>query len=445
MNVDRMFRRHAEYYRKKWFPAQYPDPYGAFVDDVTEEAVKHLSAVPGHASAALLLVLRELLPRLLHREPATAAERIYLQSMEGGIRAADAMYHLRALPDGERMRLWDAWRQWAQQAKTPLTEWLSERTAVEHKLKGETKQALSRFAIDAEKECEGIDKMLRATRDVFANDLHRVGTGRSLADWLAVFRLQPFDTLGDWNDFGAFARGWAEMCHITTLPNLNRSQVSPAEQHCFPVDPPARVILRYGKAAGPVDLLRFLQELGRASFYCGMNPELSSTDRLLGDPQLPHFWSYLYAGALTHPAGIDKLIGAGADELAQRLGLVTRFWNRYDCMLALYHERLAPDMKEAQDLYVACWDLAFAIEPPHFLYLFDLERSGDALLRVTAFRSAVAVIERLRSLFGNAWFASERCAKRLRDYRHEGYRLKLADCLQDLDAVAADPFLISSS
>jgi hypothetical protein len=253
------------------------------------------------------------------------------------------------------------------------------------------------------------------------------------------------DSLADWDDLQAFASNWSDACHITSLPALKRSGEEPAEQQVLPVNPPSRVVQRYGTAAGPADTVRFLQELGRSSFYCEMNSDLSSTDRLLGDPMLPHFWACLYADLLAQPAGITRLIRIGSEDLAPRLNLILRFWNRYDCLLAMYHERLASDLKEAQDLYVACWESSFSIEPPHFLYLYDLERSGDSLLRVCASRSAAAVAERLRSLYGTDWFASQRCARKLRDYRYEGYRLRLEDVLRDLDAGAGENFLIPSS
>ncbi|HSP06585.1 MAG TPA: hypothetical protein VLR94_05370, partial [Acidobacteriota bacterium] len=345
----------------------------------------------------------------------------------------------------KRKQLWESWKEWARQSQSSLHEWLTERTALERKLESHRKDALARFGIDAARECAGLEPLLRTSRDIFDFELRRYSRGRTLTDILSAFRMPMCDSLADWDDLQAFARNWSDACHITSLPSLKRSAEEPAEQQVLPVNPPSRVVLRYGTAAGPADAIRFQQELGRASFYCGMNSELSSTDRLLGDPMLPHFWACLYANLLSRPAGVARLIRTGSEDLAPRLNLILRFWNRYDCLLAMYHERLASDLKEAQDLYVACWESSFSIEPPHFLYLYDLERSGDSLLRVCASRSAAAVTERLRSLYGNDWFASQRSARRLRDYRHEGYRLRLKDILQDLDAGEGENFLIPSS
>jgi hypothetical protein len=51
-----------------------------------------------------------------------------------------------------------------------------------------------------------------------------------------------------------------------------------------------------------------------------------------------------------------------------------------------------------------------------------------------AYRGAVAAVDRLRELYGTTWFASEGCARRMRDYWNEGFHLTLRETLNDLGA-----------
>lgn len=442
MNLDRLVRRYADYSRNKWLPQTYADPMGPLIDDINEDTLKRLKDVPGKIAAALALEILALLPRVQHRDLFADVKRAFEQKLDGLILPAAAFYYLRASSPEKRSSLWNAWKEWAMQSETPLHDWLDVRFDIQRNFKDVRSQSLAVFGIDAAEASVSLEGALRVTRDIFDFELRRHGNGRTLAEWLGIFRLQRFETERDWNDFAAFADHWALTCGIPTLPALKRATDHPHVQLAFPIDPPTRVTQLYGAAAGPLDTLSFLQELGRASFYRGFNAELPAAQRLLGDPQLPHFWSFLYGSILLDQAGITRLIRSGMEDLANWLRLALQFRVRYDCVLALYHERVGSEMKEAQDMYSECWDLAFSFEPPRFLYLYDLERSGDAMHRVRAFQAALGAIDRLKSLYGNEWFASSRCAQRLRDYRHEAFGIAQEDLLQDLGAVSSDQFLM---
>ena len=442
MNLDRLVHRYADYSRKKWLPQNYADPMGPLVDDINEDTLKRLKDVPGKVAAALALEILWLLPRVQHKALFADVERAFQQKLDGSILPAAAFYHLRASTPEKRSSLWNAWQEWAMQSETPLHDWLDVRFGIQSNFNDIRIQSLAAFGIDSAKACASVEEALRSTRDIFDFELRRHGNGRTLAEWLGIFRLQRFDTERDWNDFPAFAGNWALTCGIPNLPALKHATDHPHMQLSFPIDPPNRVTQLYGDAAGPLDTLSFLQELGRASFYRGFNAELPAAQRLLGDPLLPHFWSFLYGGILLERAGITRLIRSGMEDLANWLRLALQFRVRYDCVLALYHERAGSEMKEAQDVYSACWDLAFSFEPPRFLYLYDLERSSDALYRVLAFQAALGAMDRLKSLYGNEWFASSRCAQRLRDYRHEGFGLAAEDMLQDLNTTPNHYFLM---
>lgn len=442
MNIELLAQRYAEHLRRKWFPQKYQDFYGAFIDDINGDTLDALKSQSGPAAAALALAIIDLLPHVQHQELATEAEREYLRTFDSDVRPAAAFYALRASAVENRMQMWNSWKQWAESSRTPLYDWLNQRLATRSQFAEVKTCALTTFGIDSSKACNEIENALRATRDLFDFHLRRYSKAKQLPDVLGSFRLQEFDSLADWTDFPSLAKSWSLTCHIPSLPTLKVSPETPEIQQVFPIDPPERVVQRYGIAAGPVDSARFIQQLGIATFYCDMNPQLTSQERTAGDPQLPSLWSHLYGNALRDPEALTRFLRYGMEDLAPRLELIRHFWLRYDCILALYQERLASDLKQAQDLYVSCWDIGFQIEPPHFLYLQDLERANDALLRVLASRAASGIEDRLKSLYGNEWFASTRSGQRLREYRREGYRYTMMDILHDLNAEPNDQFLM---
>jgi hypothetical protein len=465
MLTEQLRRNLEEYHRKKWFPDLYPDPYGELIDTLTIERILEFAESKDRPSLAAGSYLARVLPQVefpgLLKEMRTAISKpIYRKK----IRADSASFYVRALDDAFSRELWTHFREWNEDWRSALENWLKAKLDLRDRMSKLTDAHLSELKIDAGAWSADAKETLKATRDFFDFQINRHAPCGTMRELLRFFRWERWDSVADWTDFRALAKSFSELCHITLPPQMRRnesglrSELGPpgrtgqasnsvdageAALNLFPILPPGRVRLQYGKAAGVVDAVRFLIAYARGCFYRGMNPELNIEDRICGDASLEQFWGCLYGQIMSTPAGVSRLIRPLAEPIAESVQLLFQFWYRYDAMLTFYESRVPASLKEAQDIYVDSFETAFSVEVPHFLFLYDLEAAENALSRAIAVESAVAATERLASLYGKQWFASSRFARRVRDYWWEGYRLTLSDVLQDLNVTITSsyPFL----
>jgi hypothetical protein len=249
--------------------------------------------------------------------------------------------------------------------------------------------------------------------------------------------------LADWNDFPALSKSIATTCGIKKIPALRKNESENAIQQLYPIDPPHKLILEFGKASGIFDAVRFAFEFGKGVFYAGMNPALDAEHRVCGDPSLPLFWGYLFAGMFSKQTGLQQFVNLQSVQASPELLLFTQFWIRYDAVLACYKNQIDPELKGSRDLYVSLFRNAFSLIAPDLLHLYDLERSEDSLFRVVAYRAALAAEERFRTLYGNSWFTSPKCSARIREYWRHGFQTNLRQVLDDIDASPDPDFLLT--
>ncbi len=436
-----------EHHRKKWFPQKYPDVYGGFIDYISEGMIQDLlddwKKKSNPDSLFVAHYIFEIFPSIQFHDLFVENRNAYSEHLASEkVMPAYLFYYLRSLSEEQSRELWLNCKEWSGKWKTPMYDWLD--AEIRWQKKFEELESLHDQVIgfQREEELRSLERSLQVSKEFFDWMLKKSTNASALPEILQHFRLKAADEIADWNDFPGVARSILSSGGIKRAPHLRKSENEEGMQLLFPVDPPRRLVLEFGKAAGVWDAVRFTFELGKAAFYAGMNPALSIESRICGDPSLPLFWGYLYSRILTRPAGLGRLIGYQAEQLAENVSLFFQFWIRYDAVLAVYRARTGTDLKTSKDLYVACFEKAFLIEPPDFLYLYDLERSNESLLRVIACRSALAAEERLRSLYGSHWFESEKCMARIREYWRHGFQSTLKEILEDLDASPDPDFLL---
>jgi hypothetical protein len=423
------------YHRKKWFPDRYPDPYEEFIDYVSEGTIRDFitewERTKNPKALHIAYYIYRILPTISLGDLFNEYRRAMAQNLPGQrITAEFVFYYLRSFPEDRANLLWQEFHDWTVRWDSVLHNWSQSVINLERKFPA--------FPAHSNKQDPAsVEKELLSSRELFGRLMKKRTTGQTLADLLRAFRLPDWDEIAEWNDFPAFAKSTAATCLIKSLPSIRKSRSQDAVQILFPIAPPKRVILEYGKAAGPADFLRFLFELGKGFSLAGMNPELAAEDRICGDPALPLFWGFVYSHLLSDSTSIKRVVNLKAEKLAEEMRFILHFQHRYDTVLALYRDRVNSEFKDVQDLYVTLFESAFPFPAPHFLYLFDLDRARESGSHVTAFRSAAAAVERFRELYGRLWFSTERFARRVRNYWWEGYRLSLTDILQDLSVPTA--------
>lgn len=405
-----------EFHVRRWFPDVYPDPAGEFIDSLTDETVSQY--LEGHPYIAYYL--HRIIPAVLYRNQWWNYRNAVSQPVgETKKPPAWAGYYIRSLPGSESDQHWRALQGWCTEWQTLLREWLEVQISYERRWEKLQLEVPPREA------------MLTESLDFFRWHLSRHTDAVSLPGLLRSFRLDAWDEIADWTDLPSLGKSFTETCRFQKLPKRKKAPEE-AVQFVFPILPPRRVQLQYGKTAGAVDALRFAMELGKGVFYAGMNPDMRVESRICGDPALPWFWGHLYANTLTTRAGLSRLVNQRAEDLADTLRFVLQFWFRNEAMLSVYRANTEPALKTARDLYVHLWEQSFPLECPSFLFLYDLDRSFEAVFRYRAFLCAIAAEEKLRLLYGTDWFASSAFARRARDYWWEGFQLKLADVINDL-------------
>lgn len=398
-----------EYQRKKWFPEKYPDPLDELVDFINQETVDALIA---EQQPFVAYYLHSMIPLLQFREQ----YRDYLQAQKAGPRFP--FYHVQLTDEPDN--LWATLRDWCIDWKSALQGWL--KAVITHEKTWKDPIPLPK----------DLESQLRSTRDIFEWQKKQFTSASTLPELLRFFRMPYAQSLTDWNDFAALAKFFAETCHISALPKFRKSDADPAVQFAYPIDPPHRVLVEFGDAAGPLDAVRFLHEFAKGCFYSGMDASLPAEYRICGDPSLPLFWGFLYAGILTTATGLHKLVNERAAQLEPFMQFGSEFRTRYDAAMALYRSQVDSQLKDAQDFYVLCFETAFPIRPSAFLYLYELDRATEAQARYHASAAASLAMETLQTKYGRDWFASPRWAKRAKDYWREGFRLTLQDTLNDL-------------
>lgn len=437
-----------EYHRRQWFPQKYPDIYGEFIDylsggmiqDLLEEWKKTKN--PSLVFAAYFIF--RLLPSIQFRDLFLENKRAYSETIsEQRVSPAFLFYYLRSLPPESSLDLWQAAKEWCVKRKSDMKDWLATGIRAERNFL-ELRQAQEQvLELDFSREIENLDHSLRISKELFDWNLKKKTQAATIPGVLQYFRSKPFDEIADWNDFSALSKSISSTCGIKNPPGLRKNERDDAIQILFPIDPPQRIVLEFGKAAGVWDDVRFAFEFGKGAFYAGMNSSLSIEHRICGDPCLPLFWGYLYSNILARSTGLHSLVNPRAEGAAEDVLLIRQFWVRYDAALAIYRSRVEPELEESKDLYIACFENAFTLNPPEFLYLYDLERSDESLFRVLAYRGALAAEERLRSLYGTSWFASEKCSAKVREYWRHGFRTTMNGILEDLDASPDPDFLLT--
>jgi hypothetical protein len=422
--VATIFELYSEYQQKKWFPDKYPDPLAELVDYLNESAINDLvQRSKNEKNRGLLQIafeLSKLLPARKFPDLYRDCTQAYREKLSPANCSPEFCYfHLRKLPNDQRSELWSNLIDWAKRSQSRMYDWNQERINVQKKFDSFSN------GINLHK----LSSWLTETREKFELQF----PSRSFLEVITSFRMPEWDQTVDWNDFSSLAQTFLKTCLFEKRPLIRKSVVDDAVQFCFPISPPEKVIVEYGAAAGPVDALRFIKELAKGCFYAHFNPDLRSEFKFGGDEALIHFWSTLYSLPLIRKSGLQLIIGQSAENLAPQMESFLRFWYRYDAFLAVYRHSAENDFSNAEDRFIETWRDAFHFDPPGSLFLYELDRSAGASVRVTGVDAALLAEEQLRTQYGNAWFASSQWASRLRNYWWEGFTLNLADVLEDLN------------
>jgi hypothetical protein len=422
---------YSEYQRKKWFPKTYPDPFGELIDFINEEGIKE---VRNAGLPQVAFELSELLPVIRFRDLYKDYAAVYEKKLgPAGCLPQFSYFHLRKSEQDERNRLWENLQEWAELSRTRMLNWHFTRIELAKSFQALQGEYESSIGMDHEIDLKRIEKWLISTKEQFDFHFLRYAAVKSVPEALAIFRLKNWDHLFDWNDFPQLGNSFFKITQLTKHPSLQKSEIDAGMQACLPVHPPRQVFIEYGSAAGPCDSARFIGETAKSCFYSNINFEIPDKFRFSGDPRLSEFWRELFLLAYISKAGLQNIVGQQAADLAPHLTMFVTFLLRYDAFLALYKNAAENDIESAEDAYADYWRKAFPLEMPSHLYLFELDRSFSALSRVQAMEAAGYAHEQLRTLYGNMWFASSPCIARLKDYWWEGFRLNLADLLQDLN------------
>lgn len=424
-----------EYHRKKWFPEKYPDPFGEFIDYVSEGMINDLFESWKQKKQGSLLDAAYYLFRIL---PQIRFHEIFLDYRKGlseriwnDILPEFGFFYSRTLAEEQSLALWTDFRQWNDKWETVLSEWCRALLQFEGEHSEYLKTFQERLRLNVASELSSMEKHLRDTSGLFAWQVQSQSRAKTLRDLLQYFRFQQWDSTADWNRFTELAKSVSETVGLSRLPKLQSSR-NPAAQFLFPILPPRRVTIEYGIASGPVDALRFLQEFGKGVFYSGMNPDLEIEERICGDPALPWFWGSIFASIFTDPAGVKTIIGTRAEGLERDMEFVMKFWQRQEIVLGLFRNKAGVDWKNLVENYAALWEIAFSLEPPRFLCLYDLSRSSESMYKAAAFMRAEEAVQTLRIKYGNKWFSAPKWTRRMRDYFWEGYRLTMSEVMKDL-------------
>jgi len=421
-----------EYQARRWFPQQYPDPFGELIDWITEERIREFQSEQERTKKRELLdvaaYLVRLIPAVRHPDSFKEFKKALSQSLlNKDVHPDSTFYYLRSLPEQQANLLWQSLRKWAIQWRSILEDWISKEISVERSF-----EKLGNLHWDRTAEVAMIQSDLKSSRELFDWERKQYTNAKSLPEILQFLNLSRWNSLADWHDLPSFARNVIETCKSRRKPKLRKSEWNRAVQYAVPIRPPKLVRVDFGEAAGPIDVMRFLFELGQSFFYAGMDPDLEIESRICGDPALPLFWGFTFSELLVDRSGLSKLIGHQAEDLDGTIEFASKFRRRYDAALAIFRDRVDSQLKDAKDLYVDSFETAFSFEAPHFLYLFDLNRASDALHRAVAQRKAIIATERFRELYGREWFTSERFARRIQEYWWQGFHLTLHDILRDL-------------
>jgi hypothetical protein len=419
-----------EFHRKKWFPEKYPDPYGEFIDYISEGMVSDLyEAWQKEKRGAYLDVARyilQLLVQIRYRELWKDYKKSLTEKLSGTILPESISFYVRTSPDQEAAELWKKFQSWTSRWEAVHAEWaqaLIEFEIAHSKVSEADQQRLSIGAIP--------DNHLRATRELFAWKMQTKTKAKNYLELQRYFQLTEWRTVTDWSDLSGLAKAVVETCGNLKLPVLQEAQ-NPAAQFLFPIRPPVRVILEHGNSHSPFDAIRFLQELGKALFFKGMNPSLNSEERLCGDPSLVWFWGYLFGSLLSDSNGIKHFVGLRAEGMEQHTQFVSECLYRHECCLTLYRSGAGTEWKNLEDQYASRWEEAYPLETPRFLYLFELIHSTDSIYRASALRRSQHLVKHLQTKYGKKWFASPRWIRRVREYWWEGFRMTTKDVLGDL-------------
>ena len=418
-----------DFHRKKWFIEKYPDPYGEFIDSVTDEMIRSLvSAFEKDKRGSNLDVayyIFRLLPEIQFRDHHRDYQNAFAKPFHENVLPEFGLYWVRNAEEERSLILWNEFEKWNQKWSHVLHEKARSVLATEKK-----HEAFLQIYGEQLRVLQSDESELRGTRDFFEWELNAKTKARSYYQLLRYFDLQRWKSSAPWIALPRLAKSIEETCGLPHSVPFQQS-INDAIQNLFPVAPPQRVSLEYGRATGPYDALRFLVELGKGHFYAGMNAQNQAEERLCGDPALPWFWGYLFASLIIEPEGVRTFIGPNAESLAEDTQLILQFWSRQEQMLSLYRNRVGSDLSNAQDHFAALWELAFPLEPPLFLSLYDLCRSDESLYRFHALRSSQKLIKHLRDRHGYRWFANRKWTQRMREYWWEGFRLSTKDVLAD--------------
>ena len=428
-----------EYHRKKWFPEKYPDPFGEFIDYISEGMVADLVvAWKRDQKGSYLDVARyllQLLSEIQFQEPLADYRRALSQTLHAGAHAESSFFALRNLNEEDSLLLWRDLQQWSGRWEMALRTWTSAILNFEKAHSDFYKEYGVRLRLPHLEETQ-----LRSTRELFAWQFQNRSPAVNYREFLRYLALEKWRTVADWGDLPALAKSIQESTGSVSLELIQGE--NPAARFLFPVLPPERVVLEYGNSNGPADAMLFLIELGKGIYYASINPQLRVEERVCGDPSLPWFWGFLYASLLADPEGVKVFVGSKAESMVDDTRFLLECWYRHEAFLTIYRDRALNNSSHVEDLFSGLWELAYPMAPPAFLALLELSRSNESVFRWHAMMRAFQVIKYLRLKYGRSWFQDGKWIRRARDYRWEGFRITTEDIVADLqiDEPAAYPF-----
>ena len=117
-----------EFHRKRWFPEKYPDPYGEFVDYVSEGMISDLRAAwqkerrGSYLDAARYIL--QLLPEIQFRDIYSEYRKALLDPLSENILPEFAFYWIRNSPEERASQLWKQFQNWSDKWETVLFDWV---------------------------------------------------------------------------------------------------------------------------------------------------------------------------------------------------------------------------------------------------------------------------------------------------------------------------------
>jgi len=204
---------------------------------------------------------------------------------------------------------------------------------------------------------------------------------------------------------------------------------------CAPIEVPDRVVLVIQPIGGPDDWQALFHEAGHLEHFAHTAADLKVEERRFGDNAITEGWAMLFQHLTDEPAWLTRRLDFPRPrEYAAEGAAGLLFFVRRYCAKLLYELELhaGADPETARGRYVEILGDALKIEPPGSRYLSDVDAGFyvTSYLRSWAFEAQIR--DRLRTEFGNDWFARRGAGDLLRDLWSLGQKPTADELLADV-------------